>query len=82
MNYANSSLRIRELETRNRELEKSADDSDILGSSPEIDYLRRRLRTLHRIAAISVFFLRERQDREKSCSQLFQEIFCQGKKSI
>lgn len=45
-NYANSSLRIRELEMRNRELEKISDDSDILGSAPEIDFVRRRLKDL------------------------------------
>lgn len=46
MNYATSSVRIRELKIRNLKLEKSLYEFDILGVSPAIEMVRRRLKDL------------------------------------
>ena len=82
MNYANSSLRIRELETRNRELEKSADDSDILGSTPEIDYVRRRLRDLASNSSdVSIFLIGETGTGKNHAARYFRKYSTRAKKA-
>jgi len=57
MNYANSSMRIRQLKERNIELERISDGQDILGGSQEIELLRRRLRDIAEHSSDAVVFL-------------------------
>jgi DNA-binding NtrC family response regulator len=44
--YCKNATRIRELKTKTEELEQKTEDSDIIGSSAEIDFLRKRIRDL------------------------------------
>lgn len=82
MNYATSSLRIRELEMRNRELEKISDDTDILGSAPEIDFVRRRLKDLAtNNSDVSIFLVGETGTGKNHAARYFRKYSARAKKA-
>jgi len=57
MNYATSSVRIRELKLRNLELEKVTDGHEILGTSAAVEFLRLRLKDLAINSRDAIIFL-------------------------
>lgn len=57
MNYAKSAMYIRQLKTRNIELERNADGIDILGKSKEANFLRLRLKDLAQNSSDASIFL-------------------------
>lgn len=57
MNYALNAIRIRTLQQRNAELEQCHDGVDLMGVSPETEFLRRRLQDLAQHSNDAVVFL-------------------------
>lgn len=57
MNYAKSSINIRDLKTRNRELEGIAEGNEILGNSKETEFLKLRLKDLAQNTSDALIFL-------------------------
>lgn len=57
MNYAKSSMNIRELKTQNKELERIAQGNEILGNSKEAEFLRLRLKDLAQNSSDALIFL-------------------------
>jgi len=45
-NYCRNSQKIRELKTKTKELEERYDDTEIIGVSPEIEFVKRKLRDI------------------------------------
>ena len=45
-NYCRNSQKIRELKTKTKELEEKYDDTEIIGVSPEIEFVKRKLRDI------------------------------------
>ena len=82
MNYARSSSRIRELKQRNTELERIDDDTDILGSSSSIDFVRRRLRDLAQNSSdVSIFLVGETGTGKNHAARYFRKYSARAKKA-
>lgn len=82
MNYAASSLRIRELKERNFELENASDESDILGISPAVDFLCRRLKDLAQNSSdVGIFLTGETGTGKNHAARYFRKYSLRRNKS-